>query len=76
MVALAAGAGALSGAAGALISALRPGLPTGPTVVLVATGVAVASLLGAPRRGIVARALRQRALRRSYTGAPPDPPRL
>jgi manganese/zinc/iron transport system permease protein len=53
MVALAAGFGALSGVAGALISNSTERLPTGPTVVLCVSAVAVVSLLLAPNRGIV-----------------------
>lgn len=53
MVALSALIGAASGMAGALISASARGLATGPVVVLVATGVVLASLLLAPGRGLV-----------------------
>ncbi len=70
MVALSALVGAVSGAGGALVSALTPGLPTGPAVVVVVTVLAVASLLFAPRRGVVARAIRLRRLRRDPTAHP------
>jgi manganese/zinc/iron transport system permease protein len=53
MVALAAGFGALSGVAGALLSNSAERLPTGPTVVLCVSALAVVSLLFAPNRGIV-----------------------
>jgi manganese/zinc/iron transport system permease protein len=53
MAALAAGFGALSGAAGAVISSVTPRLPTGPTVVVVLAAIAVASLLLAPARGLL-----------------------
>lgn len=50
--------GALSGAAGTLISTAGVKLPTGPLIVLAATGLFLISLLGAPRRGLLARLLR------------------
>jgi manganese/zinc/iron transport system permease protein len=57
MLALAATIGAVSGAAGAWISALRPEVPTGAAVVLVAAGFFTLALLASPDRGLVARAL-------------------
>ncbi len=45
--------GAVSGAAGALISAGTRGLPTGPVIVLVSIAFAVLSVLFAPHRGVV-----------------------
>jgi manganese/zinc/iron transport system permease protein len=63
MTLIAAGFGALAGVVGAVASAEATKLPTGPTIVLVATGIVVASLLLAPRRGILARVLRARAAR-------------
>lgn len=66
MVLLAAGIGALTGVAGAVVSASARGLPTGPTIVL-CMGVAVAlSMLFAPERGLVWRSARRNA-------APPAP---
>ncbi len=59
MIWLSALVGAVSGVTGAVISALRPQLPTGPTIVLCATVLVVFSLLFAPGRGLVAR-LRRR----------------
>lgn len=53
MVFLAAIFGALSGISGAIISSTRPGLSTGPVIVLVVSLVAFASLLLAPNRGLV-----------------------
>lgn len=53
--------GAVCGVAGAL-TAGRAELPTGPVVVLLVTAVAVLALLFAPRRGVLARALRRRSL--------------
>lgn len=64
MVALAALLGGASGALGALLSAAVPGLPTGPTIVLVSSLVLVVSLLFAPRRGLLRTWLRERAVAR------------
>lgn len=50
--------GALSGAAGTLISTAGVKLPTGPLIVLAATTLFLLSFLGAPRRGLLARGLR------------------
>ncbi|MBT4141085.1 MAG: iron chelate uptake ABC transporter family permease subunit [Candidatus Latescibacteria bacterium] len=55
MVLISAFIGGLSGAAGAWISALAPRIPTGPVMVLVATGVFVVSAFVAPSRGLIAR---------------------
>ncbi|MGY6412309.1 MAG: metal ABC transporter permease [Alkalilacustris sp.] len=63
MVALSAGIGAVSGVAGALISATTRGLATGPVVVLIATAAVLVSLLAAPRRGLVWQALATRRAR-------------
>lgn len=52
MVFVAAIFGALGGVAGAVISATRPGLSTGPVIVLVISLVAFGSLLLAPNRGL------------------------
>jgi len=60
MVALSGVIGAVSGVAGALLAG-RTELPTGPVIVLLATAAALASILFAPRRGVVARLLRRRA---------------
>ncbi|WP_417770564.1 metal ABC transporter permease [Stappia sp.] len=61
-VVLAAGAiGGVSGYAGAAISAAAPGLPTGPIIVLVSFCLFLASLLFAPRRGVLAAAIRHRS---------------
>jgi len=63
MVLLAAVFGALAGVAGALISAQARGLATGPIIVLIASALAFGSLLFAPSRGVVARALTARRAR-------------
>jgi manganese/zinc/iron transport system permease protein len=53
MVLLSALFGALSGVGGAVASAATVGLPTGPTIVLVASAFVLLSLLLAPRRGLL-----------------------
>lgn len=68
MVALAAAFGAVSGLAGALISATELRVPTGPVVVLVATLIFVLSILFAPSRGVVARARARARMRREELG--------
>ncbi len=60
MVLLSALFGAVSGVGGAVASSTTAGLPTGPTIVLVATGLVVLSLALAPRRGLVWNAVRRR----------------
>ena len=60
MVLLSALIGALSGVAGAVASATTRGVPTGPAIVLAVTVFVIASLLLAPRRGLVAAAVRHR----------------
>jgi manganese/zinc/iron transport system permease protein len=60
MTLLAAGFGALAGVAGAVVSSEAARLPTGPTIVLCAAAVVALSFLFAPRRGLVARAVRER----------------
>lgn len=66
MVLLAAIFGAASGVLGALLSAQRRGLATGPLIIIVASALVVLSLLAAPQRGLVWGALatwrRQRQL--------------
>jgi manganese/zinc/iron transport system permease protein len=52
--------GAGSGVAGALVSALGPNLPTGPLIVLIATGVFLFSLLFGASRGLLWSHLRER----------------
>ena len=63
LVLLAGAFGAASGLIGALVSSSVERLPTGPTIVLTLTLLTLASLLFAPRRGLLAervRRLRQR----------------
>lgn len=54
VVALAGVFGAVSGMAGAVVSASTARMPTGPTIVLCATAIVAVSLLAAPGRGLVA----------------------
>lgn len=63
MVWLAGAFGAAAGALGTVLSAVELRMPTGPLIVLSATAVFVVSLFLAPRRGLVARALRLIQLR-------------
>ncbi len=60
MVGLSMAFGALSGVSGTLLSGQMANVPTGPTIVLCASALVLGSLLGAPRRGLVARWMRQR----------------
>jgi manganese/zinc/iron transport system permease protein len=53
MVILAGVFGAFSGGAGAIISATAVGIPTGPTIIVVAFGLALLSMAFAPGRGLV-----------------------
>lgn len=60
MVILAAAFGGVSGAAGAYVSAVESGLPTGPSIVIAASVIALISLLFAPKRGIINRIVKRR----------------
>jgi manganese/zinc/iron transport system permease protein len=60
MVLLSAAFGALAGVSGAVVSSEADRLPTGPTIVLCAAALVALSLLFAPNRGLVARAVRER----------------
>lgn len=64
MAALAGAMGGVAGYFGAAISASAPALPTGPIIVLAAAALFALSLLAAPRRGLLAGALRHLAHRR------------
>jgi manganese/zinc/iron transport system permease protein len=63
MLVLAGAFGVAAGVIGTLITIWRVRVPTGPAIILVASAIFVASLLLAPRRGILARAWRQARLR-------------
>lgn len=65
IVLLAALFGALAGVTGAVVSASTPRMPTGPTIVLCAGAIVLVSLLAAPRRGLLAEAVRVRRDRRN-----------
>lgn len=64
MVLLAAAFGGFSGVLGTVVSTVGFRLSTGPLIVLAATALFVLSLLFAPERGLIARALRHAAVRR------------
>ena len=64
LVLLAGAFGGLSGLVGAVVSSMVHRLPTGPTIVLTMTALAIVSLLFAPRRGLVAEHLRRWRQRR------------
>jgi len=66
MVLLAAGFGAFAGGAGAIISALDSGIPTGPMIIVVAFLLVLLSMALAPERGYLWSWRRQRAHRRHY----------
>jgi len=66
MVPLAGVIGLVAALFGVAASAVSPRLPTGPLVVLAAAGLFGLSLLLAPRRGLVARWLRERRTRRAW----------
>lgn len=51
--------GAVSGVSGALSSSWIPALPTGPTIVLIVSGIVFFSLMFAPNRGLVFRRIRE-----------------
>jgi manganese/zinc/iron transport system permease protein len=82
MMLLAAGIGALGGGIGAVGSAVLPRLPTGPVIVLVLSAFLIASLLLAPRRGLVwavverwlaaTRIQRENLLKELYRAAEPE----
>ncbi|MEE2753462.1 MAG: iron chelate uptake ABC transporter family permease subunit [Candidatus Latescibacterota bacterium] len=58
MVTVSACLGAISGSVGTWISTLAPKIPTGPVMVLVATGCFLISAIFAPSRGVIARLIR------------------
>lgn len=64
MVLLAALFGAIAGVTGALVSSTGRGLATGPTIVLIISGVVLFSLFLAPNRGLFWRRLRRSRNRR------------
>lgn len=66
MVALAALFGAVSGVAGTAVSSLMPKLPTGPAIVVCASGIVMFSVLFAPGRGVLHRLYQHRRNRVFY----------
>jgi manganese/zinc/iron transport system permease protein len=68
MTLAAAGIGGASGFFGAAASALMPKLPSGAMIVVLATGVFALSMLLAPARGLIARALRRHRLEAKVQG--------
>ncbi|MCX6182073.1 MAG: metal ABC transporter permease [Bacteroidetes bacterium] len=60
MLLIAAVIGAFSGIAGAFISYTYDNMPTGPWIVIVFSLIAIASMIFAPRKGIVAKWFRQK----------------
>ncbi len=66
-VILAAFFGGFSGVFGALISGLGEGIPTGPSIVITASVIAVFSLLFAPKRGVINRLLQRKISRLRLT---------
>ncbi|MDG2253839.1 MAG: iron chelate uptake ABC transporter family permease subunit [Opitutaceae bacterium] len=63
MLVLAAAFGMLAGAIGAFVSYLSNNLPTGPFIVLGATGIFMLALLFGPRHGLLPKMLRRRKQR-------------
>ena len=62
MAALAAIFGAVSGIAGALISSVASGIPTGPSIVVSVSAITVFSLLFAPNRGVIAKTISRKRI--------------
>lgn len=56
-----------SGVTGVLLSAVRPGVATGPLIAVTVSGLALASVLAAPGRGLLWQALTQLGLRRQVS---------
>jgi manganese/zinc/iron transport system permease protein len=66
MVLLSAFFGVVAGTSGAVLSSLTEGLPTGPTIVICVTVLALTSLLLAPHRGLVWSWRRRRAVQHEF----------
>ncbi|KAA3438049.1 metal ABC transporter permease [Rufibacter hautae] len=67
MVVIAAAMSAFCGAAGAYVSFTAPAMPTGPWIVMLLSLLAIFSFILAPKKGLLARYLMQRRLRRQMT---------
>lgn len=57
--------GALSGIAGTLISSVIPQMPTGPSIVLCISSIAIFSILFAPKRGVLSKIIQRNRQRTS-----------
>jgi len=68
MVGLAALFGALAGVVGATLSGTTEHLPTGPTIIVVMSGIVGVSLLFAPNRGLLSRRIAEHRTRRLLLG--------
>lgn len=66
LVAIAGGCGATAALAGVILTSARPGLPTGPVIVLAAACFCLASIVASPRRGWLGRTIRAAAERRAW----------
>ena len=69
MVALAAVIGAISAAIGSVVSAQVAHIPTGPVIVLAGCLIFTLSVIFAPRRGLLARAIRHKSIIAEQTSA-------
>ncbi|MBC3539806.1 iron chelate uptake ABC transporter family permease subunit [Rufibacter sediminis] len=67
MVTIAALMSAFCGAAGAFVSFTAPAMPTGPWIVMLLSLLAILSFILAPKKGLLARYLLQRRVRRQMT---------
>jgi manganese/zinc/iron transport system permease protein len=68
MIVLSAVFGGFAGAAGAILSGIEVGLPTGPLIIVVASVLVFASLMLAPERGLVWTLWRRRQDRQRFAG--------
>lgn len=66
MIVLSAFFGLASGVTGTLLSTLANNLPTGPLTVLAASFWFILSVIFAPKRGIIMKALRRKSVKRAY----------
>ncbi|AKQ45478.1 zinc ABC transporter permease [Rufibacter radiotolerans] len=64
MIVIAATMSAFCGAAGAFVSFTAPAMPTGPWIVMILSFLAIFSFIMAPKKGLLARYLLQRRIRR------------
>ncbi|MCA1032489.1 metal ABC transporter permease [Bacillus timonensis] len=64
MVLIAGGIGATSGVLGTLLSTITRGMPTGPLIIMAATIMFLISLLFAPQRGLLSKAVRHYRVRK------------